>query len=240
MNIAVFSDMGTSLTIKTIGGINKEKFSQKQLILKKQSELSDFDIEVSQLGLPRTVIQKLFTEKEWTHHKVSMNTDTINEPISVYWEDMEHPEIREIKRYQKILSFNFCIKTDFSEIRVFSAKEEANLLLRRLHREKFLQCKPIKFDFKKIGELKDMESAWGVWEDHDGVERKRARFGKGINSILEERDYEKITTVYMDYTYGGETVQLIISVDGRVSSNSKSIKETDLTIIYEEIRAVLV
>lgn len=231
--------MGASLTIKVIQDINKDKFSQKKLVLKKQTELSDFDFEVSQLGLPRTVIQNQHTEKEWTYYKVTMNTETINEPIFIYWEDIEHPEVREIKHYQRVLNFNFCIKTDHSEIRIFSAREEADLLIRRLRREKYLQCKSIKFDFIKIEELKDMESAWGVWEDHEGVERKRARFGKGINSVLDEHDYEKITTVYMDYNYNGEKVQLVVSVDGRISSNSKSIKELDLAIIYEEIRSVL-
>lgn len=176
-----------------------------------------------------------------TLYSVSMNTDTIKEPIFVYWEEMEQKMFKEITSgYQKILKFTFCLKKDNSEIRIFSARPEANLLLRRLRREECLHCKPIKFDFKKITELEDMECAWGIWEDHEGVERKRARFGKGINTIIEVGEFETITTVYMDYTYGGETIQLIVSVDGRVSSHSKSIKESDIITLFDELRAVLI
>ena len=232
--------MGAAITVLKIKQLEKEKFEQKKIILKKQSELGDFEgFENIHIGYPKTIIEKMYIEKELHYSKVSMNSDTIKEPIYIYWEGMEEPFKEITTGYQKILNFVFAFNKDYTEIYIFASREVANLFIRRLRREKYISCDHLKFDFKRISELKNMDSAWGVWEDYTGIERKRARFGKGINEIIDDKEYESITTIYMDYKYGAEIIQLTLNVEGRISSFSKNISQTDMMVIFEEIREIL-
>ena len=230
--------MGSAITTLHITNIKKEIFEQKTISLEKQKELGEFEgFENIYIGYPKTTIEKLYTEKDLHYYKVLMSSDTIKEPIYVYWEGLEEPKITTL--YQKVLNFFFAFNKDYSEIYIFSPRDISNLFIRRLRREKYISCNHIKFNFKKISELENMDSAWGVWEDHEGVERKRARFGKGINEIIDEKEYETITTIYMDYKYGAELIQLTLNVEGRISTTSKNISQTDIFVIFEEIREVL-
>ncbi len=235
--------MGGSLCVLGIIEIDTEKFSNASFELKQQNTLEEFGYEPHHIGLPKTKITKKFTQGDYTAYKVSMNSNTIREPIYVYWDNFENngfKGFREVnKGYQKILYFNFYIDKNHTEMHLFTNKENTTLFLKRLKKEKLLKVNPVRFNFKKINELKDMDSAWGVWEDHAGIERKRARFGKNINTIISDAEYQSVTTIYMDYNYDGKLIQLILSADGRISTIDATIGEHDLLVIFNEIKSVL-
>ncbi len=58
----------------------------------------------------------------------------------------------------------------------------------------------------------------------------------GIESEIE--DYSSITTFYIDYIYNGNPIQLILGLDGRISTQ-RDIKQKDIFNIYNDISGTL-
>jgi len=161
-----------------------------------------------------------------------MSTETINEPIYIY----DDGYVEWIRGYQKIENFEFWINENFSNLYVFAPKQMADMFIHRLTKERYITCTKLHFDFSKVGELENLDSAWGEWEDSHGAIRRIARFGKGIESEI--KDFSPITTFYIDYKYGTKLVQLILGKDGRISTFS-TIKYRDLLVLYNEISKTL-
>lgn len=225
--------MGASLTVLNIDKILKnEIFEASSYSLEKQKTFDNYGSSIEDLGLPKTEIINHFVEAGFRHYFVKMSTETIKEPIYIY--DDEY--IEWVKGYQKIEKFEFWVNEALLKMFVFAPKQIASTFIRRLKKEQYIIYSDIQFDFSKIGELEKLDSAWGTWEDSDGIVQRTAKFGKGINTII--TDYSRITTFYIDYKYGGKLKQLILSVEGRISSQS-SLTNRDIFIIYDEISKTL-
>ena len=224
---------GASLTVLKIEKILKnEIFKASNYSFKEQTTFDLHGSEIKDLGLPKTEIQKHFLEAGFRHYSVKMSTETIKEPIYIY--DNEY--IEWMRGYQKIENFEFWINDDTLKMYIFAPKQIASTFIRRLKKEQYIMYSDIQFDFSKIGELEKLDSAWGTWEDSVGIVNRTAKFGKGLNTII--TDFSKITTFYIDYKYGGKLKQLILSAEGRISSQS-SLTNRDIFIIYNEISTTL-
>ena len=104
-------------------------------------------------------------------------------------------------------------------------------------KEKCIVCSSINFNFSKVQELEKLNVPWGLWKDSKGIIKRIGEFGKGLP--LEINDYSKITTFYIDYDYMDKIVQLILSVEGRISTPN-NLKNRDMIILYNEIKNTLV
>ena len=120
---------------------------------------------------------------------------------------------------------------------MFSNKKIASLFLSRLKKAEYMDFSKILFDFSRIEELENLDSAWGSWEDSKGIIRRTGKFGKGLNKVIE--DYSNITTLFIDYMYKKELVQLILSLEGRIYS-SKDLSNNELMEIFNDVSGVLV
>lgn len=224
---------GASLTgIKIEKMLKKEIFEKPAFSMKAQTTLDNFGNKIDSLGLPETCIEKLGKVASFTHYKVKMSTETIKEPIYIYQDGYQEW----VNGYQKIETFDFWIKEDFSSLYVFAPKLIADVFIHRLTKERYITCTALHFNFSKVTELEHLDSAWGTWEDSEGAVRRIARFGKGIETEI--KNYAKITTLYIDYNYGNKIIQIILGVDGRISTYGNT-KNRELLAIYDEISKTL-
>jgi hypothetical protein len=184
------------------------------------------------IGLPKTEITNCFKLGEFINYKAKMSTETIREPIYVY----EDGFFECTNGYQKIKTFDFWINENFTILYIFAPKQVVETFIKRLRKEGCMVCSDLSFDFSKLGELENLDSAWGVWEDSKGTIKRMAKFGKGIESEIE--DYGSITTFYIDYDYNGDIVQLILGLDGRISTR-RDLNQKDIFNIYNNISNTL-
>ncbi len=224
---------GASLTgTKIEKMLKKEIFNAPNFSMKAQFTLDNFGIPIDSLGLPETSVEKIGRSASFTHYKAKMSTETIKEPIYIYQDGYTEY----VKGYQKIETFEFWIMEDFTNLYIFAPKQVADTFIHRLTKERYITCATLHFDFSKIKELQNLDSAWGTWEDSEGVVRRIARFGKGIESEI--KNWSKITTLYIDYNYGNKLIQIILGVNGNISTYG-NIRNRDLFTIYDEICKVL-
>lgn len=213
---------------------------ESEFRVEKQKELQDLGMnELVALGDTKTNIKfKVKDGNTWTYD-VNMNSKIIKEPIFIYWSDIEQGKnrIEEIKEYQKKQTFELIVDYDAKIMYVLTSKDTAIEFLKRIKREQRADFSLKKFDFKKIKELEKLDSAWGIWRDGEGRIRREASFGQGLEEDIET--FEKVTTIYMDYEYGGQFIQIILTKEGRISTNSKDIEDKDMIILFNEIYDVL-
>ena len=91
----------------------------------------------------------------------------------------------------------------------------------------------------RILELEKLVVAWGMWEDSRGAITKTARFGKDVTTELNANEYQSITTMYIDYMFGNNIVQLILNAEGRIATQN-NLKNSDLLHIYKDISGILI
>lgn len=223
---------GVSLSVMNIKKIKKEDFQKESFSLERQATFDNWGNEVKELGLPKTEIKNCFKLGEYAHYKAKMSTETIKEPIYIY----EDGFYECTSGYQKIKAFDFLINENFTTLYTFAPKQVVETFIKRLKKERCMNCSDLPFDFSKLGELENLDSAWGVWEDSKGTIKRIAKFGKGIESEIE--DYSSITTFYIDYIYNGNPIQLILGLDGRISTQ-RDIKQKDIFNIYNDISGTL-
>lgn len=224
--------MGISGKFLKINNIHSD-FDKDTFSFIDQTMLSQFNYKVDRLGLPKSVVKKITELDDYIEYSVKISTDTITEPIYIYQEGYCEYE----KGYQRIETFTIWISKDKKRVIVFAKKDLAELFLRKLKRSNYLEASSDKFDFSKISELDNMDCAWGVWEDSKGVVKRIAKFGKGLDSEID--DFSVITTFYIDYEYGGNIIQLILSKDGRMYTSNNNLTKLDFEIIYNEIYKIL-
>ncbi len=226
-----------SLTVLKIEKVKKEDILEKDnsSLGMEQTDLAKYGgSELDELGRSKTEIKKIYEEVGLIHYKVKMSSETIQEPIYIY--DKGYFEWK--KGYQKIDTFTLWIDKSTSKMYIFAPKQIADTFTQRLKKEGYISFSKLLFDFSKVGELTNLDSAWGLWEDSEGIIRRVAKFGKGINAVIE--DYSRITTFYIDYKYrGDEIIQLILSSEGRISTN-KNITKRELSLIYDDISRTLI
>lgn len=233
--------MGVSLTVADITKIKRDVIKEKSSFdLEDQKSLREYGIDASKLGKSTTKISKKgkitrFDKESHYAFKVSMSSETIRKPIYIYEEGAKTTK----DRYQEIENFEVWIDSNFSRMYVFAKKNVAKSFLNRLKMSNFLSYDKIKFDFRKLGLVDNIDEPWGFWKDSEGKINRVANFGQGLHEVLEKEDYEDITSFHVDYAYNSEIVQIIISKNGRISSNS-SINFEDLYRIFVDMESTMI
>jgi hypothetical protein len=163
----------------------------------------------------------------------------------VYIEDYEGSEYQEneepvlkvydkpINAYQKISHFRVDLDLNKNKIYVFTKKDTANTFIRRFRYSKIIDYEYIYFDLTKIDELENLGNVFGAWQNGVGRCKKKAYFGTQINKLQDIiDDKEKVTSYNVEYEYNGEIVDLFISRDGKISTQSNLLTNKDLVNIF--------
>lgn len=233
--------MGVSLTVADVTEIKRDVIEENSSFqLGDQKSLREYGIDASKLGQSTTKIsqEEKITRFDGESHyafEVSMSTETIRKPIYIYEEGAKTTK----DKYQEIEKFDFWIDSTYNRIYIFAPKKVAKKFLHRLKVSNFMAYNKIEFDFQNLGLVDNIEEPWGFWKDSDGKINRVANFGQGLDEVLESEDYEDITSFHVDYDYNSEIIQVIISKNGRLSSNSK-INFEDLYLIFREVEGTLV
>lgn len=225
--------MTGSLTVVRIENV-KDIFKKKTgFSVKKDFSLENYGFELNKLGEPLTEIFFCESTPEYYVFLSKLSTHTIDKPIYIYEDGIEEYTLG----YQEIKEFKFLIDTDFTTMYIFAPKKIARPFQARLDKHDYLRCFKIIFDFSRLQELSNFISGYGTWEDSSGVVTKTGKFGHGIETTV--ANFSKLTAFYIEYSYKNKRVQLILNVEGRIST-SNELNEDDLLYIYHEIKDTLV
>ncbi|MGB9941475.1 hypothetical protein [Methanosarcina sp.] len=225
--------MTGSLTVVRIENV-KDIFKKKTgFSVKKDFSLENYEFQLNKLGEPLTEIFYCDSTPEYHIYLSKLSTNTIERPIYIYKDGIEEYTLG----YQEIKEFKFLIDTDFTTLYIFAPKRIARPFQARLDKEDYLRCSKIIFDFSRLQELSNFITGYGTWEDSDGVITKTGKFGHGIETTIE--NFSMITAFYIDYSYKNKRVQLILNVEGRISTTNE-LTEDDLLYLYNEIKDTLV
>lgn len=163
---------------------------------------------------------------------VKFYTNTIKKPIYIYGEGLEEYD----RGYQEIEYFPFRLNNNFTKMYIFTSRKLAEPFQKRLEKNKYLSGSNIVFDFSKLKELTGFVSGYGLWKNSQGIVKKAGEFGHGVENTIE--DFSVITTFYIDYMYSERQIQLILTNDGRVSTQN-NLENDDLLNIFNEIESTL-
>ncbi len=239
--------MGIALSVFGLKNPDKDILLKRTPISSlRQTNLADFNF-VSELGSATSTMKPVsYNEKEnIVSYDVLHYSDTINKPIRVYIEDIEDATFedseehifkaydRPVNAYQKIYKFKVDVDLTKNKIYVFTKKETANAFIRRFKDSKIIDYESIYFDLTKTNELDNIINVVGAWQNSEGRCKKKAYFGMHIDKLEEiEKDKEKVTSYYVEYEHNNSIVDLFISRDGRISTQSNELTNVDLINIF--------
>jgi len=223
---------GTSLTVTNILNFSQDVFEKRTFSLENQTSLNKYGVD-DRLGWRKTELNNRIEKGGFVTFNVLISTELITDPIYIY--DDEYIEWKE--GYQQINEFKIRLDEKKSNLYIFSNKKTAKTFLTRLKNAEVMEFSNILFDFSRIEELDNLDSAWGSWEDSNGIIRRTGKFGKGLNAVIE--DYSNITTLFIDYVFNRTIIQLILSREGRIYA-SKDLSNDELLRLFNEISDVLV
>lgn len=233
--------MGASVNIFKIGEIKKEKLAGKSLTIPQQQTLADSGL-FDEIGTPKSILKKIKETNEVISFKVTHHSETQKKPVRIFWETLEENSplgskgTKEVTGgYQEIYEFPFIINLTEMEGYIFAKKDIANSFQKRLRKEGIMDLKNLKIDLAKLDDLPETNNIWGIWEDGIGRCKKKALFGVEVNKE-NQHDKEKATAYNLEYDFGDETIDLVISSTGGISSRSKQITEDDLLTIYNKLK----
>jgi len=232
--------MGASVNIFKVGEIKKEKLSGT-LIIPQQQTLADIGL-FDEIGTPKSILKKIKETDKLVSFKVTHHSETQKKPVRIFWETLEENSplgnkgTKEVTGgYQEIYEFPFIINLSEMEGYIFAKKDIANSFQKRLRKEGIMDLKNLKIDLAKLDDLPETCNIWGIWEDGIGRCKKKALFGVEVNKE-NQHDKEKATAYNLEYDFGDETIDLVISSTGGISSRSKQITEDDLLTIYKKLK----
>lgn len=182
---------------------------------------------------PKSEIIKTGSSKKYTYYKANISSTLIKNPIYIHDHDTFHYWA---EGYQEVEHFEFYVDFSSSRMYIFAPKKVTEPFIKKLQDNGFLKYNEIKFDFSKIGELPNKKSAWGIWKNSEGIIKRIAEFGKGIDQTID--DYSNITTLYLEYEHNNRDIQIVIGLNGRLSTPNK-ITKSELINIYKDISTVL-
>ena len=224
---------GTSLTVTNILNFSQGVFENNSTFsLEKQTSLNEYGVD-DRLGWRKTELSDRIEIGGFVYFNVLISTDLIYAPIYIY--DDEYVEWSD--GYQQIKKFKIRMDKNKSKLYIFSNKKTAKTFLNRLKNAEVMEFSNILFDFSRMEELNNLDSAWGIWEDSSGIIRRIGMFGKGINAVID--DYSKITTLFIDYVFNKTVIQLILSLEGRIYART-DLSHDELLRLFNEISEVLV
>lgn len=208
--------------------------SNDEFRIEAQSDLHDVeDYEMPELSQnTRTIVEKKNENSDFYFFEVDMSSKTKDNPIYVHRDGIEKWD----NGYQRIDEFSVWLRKDPKEMFIFAPKAESKRFIKRLRKFRDAEVTTVNYDFSRIEELENLENAWGLWRDTQGIIQRVGEFGDGIEDEID--DPSKITTLYIDYEYG-DSVQLVLSEGGSISTK-QNITKDDLFSIFEELRESIV
>jgi len=249
--------MGVSLSIFKIKDYKKERFIGSGELSTLNGQLTFKDLEImDELGSAKSTLKlkNYNKDNEIANYEALHFSETIKNPVRVFFID-DYSDIQEeglninpveIKRgsqildngYQEVFKFEVIIDFKTEEIFVFTKKDVALSFMRRLRHSKNLDFELIEFDLSKIDEITELDNVWGLWEDSIGRCKKKAYFGTEVHKE-EGVDVKNITSYNVIYSYGDNSIGLIICRECRISSNYSILTNTDLFKIYQNLKREL-
>lgn len=229
--------MANSLSVHSMDKTCSEFDNGISFSLDAQKTLDKWGEGIGGYFLPETNIKYDFKDVNYRYYSVKTSSEMFKEPINIYWDDIE--QVTEYtKGYSKIKNFKIMVDLNCEFIYVLAPKKTASHFINRMKKEKKMSFSNIQFDFSRITELENLNTAWGIWMDSNGVLKKIAEFGKDITTEISEEEYPLITTFYIDYLYKGNVIQLTLNVEGRVSTLN-NLNDSDMIFLYNEIKEKL-
>ena len=230
--------MTNSLSVYKIDKTCSEFKNDKSFSLDAQKALMEWGEGISGYFLPETNIKYDFKDANYRYYSVKTSSEMFKEPINIYWDAIEQV-IEYTKGYSKVRNFKIMVGLNCDYIYILAPKKIAQHFVKRIKKEKKTSFFDIKFDFSRITELENLNSAWGIWMDSNGAIRKIAEFGKDVIPEISEEEYSLITTFYIDYLYERKVVQLTLNVEGRLSTQN-NLNDQDMIYLYHEIGDILI
>lgn len=199
------------------------------------------------------ILEEYNEKEEKAHYSITHYSNIINHPIRAFIDiekrfsnfiegeiKKDAPKIQEINSgYQEIYLFRVLLDFKNKECFVFTKKSIASSFMERAKKAGFFNYEDIKFDLAKIKEIPEVSNVWGAWENSIGKCKRKAYFGTAINE-LDEVDKSQITSYNINYEHENATVDLCITNDARISSNSTIIQEFQLRQIYSSVKDTLI
>lgn len=237
-NVYINVFVSNSLTVHKLDSVCPELKDGKCILLNQQKTLVDWDEGGKECFMPQTVIKQKKRDEFFRYYSVNSSSNLVDESIYVYSDHLEN-FVEYGKGYSNISKFEILIDTNYDNLYIFAPKKVAEKFSRQIIKEKRASCTNISFNFSRILELEKLVVAWGMWEDSRGAITKTARFGKDVTTELNANEYKSITTMYIDYMFGTNPVQLILNAEGRIATQN-NLKNSDLLNIYKDISGTLI
>jgi hypothetical protein len=250
--------MGVSLSVFKIKDYKKEKLVGDKEVTTLNGQLTLKDLEImDELGSAKSTLKLkgYDKEKDIANYEAVHFSETIKNPVRVFLID-DYSDIQEeglninplevIKKgsqvlengYQEVFKFEVLIDFKTEEIFVFTKKYVALSFMKRLRNSKNLDFELMEFDLAKIDEITELDNVWGLWEDSTGRCKKKAYFGTEVHKE-EGVEVKNITSYNVIYSYGNNSIGLIICRECRISSNYSILTNTDLFKIYQSLKKEL-
>lgn len=230
--------MSNSLSVLKLNNLCSELKEGKSIILNNQKTFVDWDGGSKECFMPQTTIKQKNIDENFIHYSVNSSSNLVNESIYVYWDQLEN-FVEYTKGYSTILDFELLIDINYKNLYIFAPKKVAEKFSKQIIKEQKVSCTNISFDFYRILELENLVAAWGVWEDSRGAITKTARFGPDITTELSKDEYSSITTMYINYMFGRDVVQLVLNKEGRIATQNK-LKNEQMLSIFQDISDILI
>lgn len=241
--------MGGSLSVfklkLELGRLAKDKQINLTGNIPKQSDMGSFGAG-NKISQPITVLKLVNEKGGYRNYSVHQESNTIFEKIKVYkWDYLENSELDNSdkinavitdKGYQSIRDFNLLIDLNDKLLYIFGGKDDAKILIKRLKQNEIIEAEPYVLDLSKINLIPEIIDEWGVWLNDVGDSVKKALFSTRVKKLIEEEEQKYVTTYNVSYNYADIRINLIISKEGRVSTNSKGVSNSALKKIFDNIK----
>jgi len=209
----------------------------------KQKEMAAFG-GGNKLPQALTKIKAVEVKEDFALFKIYQESNTIKERIKVYkWDYLEEGEERPAeensivtdKGYQKIRNFRAMLDIKKKLLFVFTKKYDAEVLVQRLRNNEDIKIENYYLDLEKIDLIPEIVDEWGAWLDDKGEFIKKAYFSTQVQKYTKGEE-EFVTTYCVTYNHSDLEIDLIISREGRISSNNRSVTNRALVKIFENIK----
>ena len=213
--------------------------------IESQKELTDYaPFQKSFLVKKTEILKSSLFIKNSKCFKVKMFSDPVHKKIKINWENFEEG-YKFFDEFQEEQVFDIVFDDSFNYLYLFANKHTSNQFIKRLRDEEKIIADSVSFDFSLIKGLGDkLISAWGYWETGQGDIRRMAGFGIDVNESI--KDFDKVTTLYIDYKLfldesneDFEEIQLTLSKEGRISTQSKYVDQKEILNIFKELYLIL-
>lgn len=191
-----------------------------------------------------TKIELIEHKEDFVLLKIYQESNTIKEKIKVYrWDYLEESSERPAidnsfitnKGYQRISNFKAIVDINQKMLFIFAKKTDSEILVQRLVNNENLEIENYYLDLGKINLIPEITDEWGAWLYDTGEFIKKAYFSSKVKKLTKGEE-GFVTTYCVTYNYSDFEIDLIISREGRISSNNKGVTNKVLVKIFHNIK----